>query len=201
MRRSFESFKLPAGFSRDPRVVMRLVIGTLLVANLVAAFTVIRPVGGSAEQLELEVARGRQQIMQKQATLKRLQFLASKIEQARNSGDSFMDTYFMSRRTTSSTILDELLKAAKDSGIKPKGDAFTFEPVEGSDTLSMMTIAANYEGTYRDLLEFVNRLDRSPKFLILENLTAQPLQGGGSNAPLDVRIKLDTFVREDAAAR
>lgn len=201
MRRSFKNFKLPAGFSRDPRLVMRVVIGTLLAANLVAAFTVFRPVGGSAEELELNVASGRQQILQKQATIKRLQFLAAKIEQAKNKGDSFIDTYFMSRHTTSSTILDELLKAAKDSGIKPKGDAFTFEPVEGSDNLTMMTIAANYEGTYRDLLEFVNKLDRSPRFLILENLTAQPIQGGGNNAPLDVRIKLDTFVREDLNAR
>lgn len=201
MARPFENLKLPAGFSRDPRFVMRVVIGVLLVANLIAAFTIVRPVGGSAEELELEVLSGRQQITQKQAAIKRLQFLASKIEQAKSAGDHFMDSYFMSRRTTSSTILEELLKAAKDSGIKPKGDAFTFEDVEGSDSLSMMTITASYEGTYRDLLEFVNRLDRSPRFLILENLSAQPMQGAGANAPLDVRIKLDTFVREDPLAR
>ena len=201
MRRSFDNLKLPAGFSRDPRVVMRAVIGILLAANLIAAFTVFRPVGGSAEQLEMDVARGKDQIIQKQVAIKRLQFLASKIEQAKSAGDHFMDAYFMSRRTTSSTIMEELMKAAKESGIKPKGDAFTFEPVEGSDTLSMMTIAANYEGNYRDLLEFVNRLDRSQRFLILENLSAQPMAGGGANAPLDVRIKLDTFVREDPNAR
>src|SRR5689334_4687783 len=126
MRRSFDNFRLPAGFSRDPRYVMRIVIGTLLAANLVAAFTVFRPVGGSAEQLEQDVLRGRQQIVQKQAAIKRLQFRSAKIEQAKNTGEGFMATYFMSRRTTSSTILEELLKAAKDSGIKPKGDAFTF---------------------------------------------------------------------------
>jgi Tfp pilus assembly protein PilO len=201
MRRSFEKLKLPSGFSRDPRVVMRATIGVLLAANLIAAFTALRPVGGSAEQLEMEVARGKDQIVQKQVAIKRLQFLASKIEQAKSAGDHFMDTYFMSRRTTSSTIMEELMKAAKESGIKPKGDAFTFEPVEGSDSLSMMTIAANYEGNYTDLLEFVNRLDRSQRFLILENLSAQPMAGAGANAPLDVRIKLDTFVREDPNAR
>jgi type IV pilus assembly protein PilO len=121
-----------------------------------------------------------------------------KIEQARSAGDTFLDTYFMDRRTASSSILAELNKNAKESGIRPKGDAFTFEPVEGSDTLSMMTIAANYEGTYSDLLHFVNRLDRSSRFLILENLTATPQQTGGS---LNVSIKLNTFVREDTPAR
>src|SRR5512133_1624497 len=113
MRRSFEKLKLPSGFSRDPRVVMRATIGVLLAANLIAAFTALRPVGGSAEQLEMEVARGKDQIVQKQVAIKRLQFLASKIEQAKSAGDHFMDTYFMSRRTTSSTIMEELMKAAK----------------------------------------------------------------------------------------
>jgi Tfp pilus assembly protein PilO len=195
MRRSFEAFKLPSGFSRDPRFVMRLVIAILLLANLVAAFAVLRPFGGSAEELDAQLVGLRQQLVHKQATVGRLNMLTSKIEQARSDTDSFLEEYFMSRHTASSTILDELAKSAKDAGIKPKGDSFVFEPVEGSDNLSMMTIAANYEGTYGDLLQFVNKLDRSPRFLILESLSAAPQQVSGQ---LTVAIKLDTFVREDA---
>ena len=39
------------------------------------------------------------------------------MEQARSTGDSFVQTYFMDRRTLSSTIVAELHKAAKDAGI------------------------------------------------------------------------------------
>jgi type IV pilus assembly protein PilO len=198
MLRKFKLPNLPANFAREPRIMGRVILGALLAANVVAAFAVFRPLGGSAEELDAQLVSMRAQVQQKQTSLQRLRGLVKKIEQARSAGDTFLDTYFMDRRSASSSILTELNKNAKESGIKPKGDAFTFEPVEGSDTLSMMTIAANYEGTYGDLLQFVNRLDRSPRFLILENLTATPQQTGGS---LNVAIKLNTFVREDAPAR
>jgi hypothetical protein len=67
------------------------------------------------------------------------------------------------------------------------------EPVEGSETLSQMTISAGYEGTYANLTKFVNLLDKSPRFLIVESMAASPQQTG---ANLNVSFKLDTFVRE-----
>jgi len=201
MRKSFEKMtqlKLTREATRDPRFIVRAILGVLLLANLIAAWAVFRPVGGSAEDLNAQLLSMRQQVVQRQKVLKNLRSLASKMDQARQAGDNFLNGYFMARHTASSTILSELGKAAKESGIKPKGDAFTFEPVDGSDTLSMMTIAANYEGTYPDLLHFVNRLDRSQRFLILENLAAAPQLSGGM---LNVSIKLNTFVREEQTAQ
>jgi hypothetical protein len=66
--------------------------------------------------------------------------------------------------------------------------------VEGSDTLSQITISAAYEGTYANLTKFVNLLDKSPRFLIIESLTAAPQQTNVGDT-LSVTIKLDTFVR------
>jgi type IV pilus assembly protein PilO len=194
MPRSFKGFRLPAGATKDPRFIARVVIGVLLTANLVAAFAVFRPLGGSAEELDAEVARLQAQLQKRQAGLQRLRGLVSKIEQARAAGDDFLTTYFMDRRTFSSTIVGELSTAAKEAGIRPKEHAFGFDPIEGSETLSMVTITGNYEGTYGDLLEFVNRLDKSSRFLILDTLTAAPQQGGTN---LSVNIKMNTFVRED----
>ena len=178
-------------------MVARVVIGVLLLLNLLAAYAVFRPLGGSAEELDAQVASMQAQLQQRQASLKRLRALVSKIEQARASGDEFLNTYFMDRRTTASTIVGELATAAKDAGIRPKETAFAFDDIEGSDTLTTMTITANYEGTYGDLLEFVNRLDKSKRFLILDTLSAAPQQGGTN---LNVNIKLNTFVRKEAGA-
>jgi type IV pilus assembly protein PilO len=58
----------------------------------------------------------------------------------------------------------------------------------------MLTITANYEGAYADLLHFVHEVDRSPRLLIIESLNAAPLQGGGQ---LSISMKLESFVRED----
>jgi type IV pilus assembly protein PilO len=197
MPRSFKLFQLPAGATKDPRLIARAVIGILLVANLMAAYAVFRPLGGSAEELDAQVASLQTQLQQRQASLQRLRALVSKIEQARAAGDEFLSTYFMDRRTASSTIIGELSTAAQEAGMKPKENTYSEDPVEGSETLSMMTITVNYEGTYGDLLEFVNRLDKSRRFFILDTFTAAPQQGG---VTLNVNIKLNAFVRKDISA-
>ena len=61
-----------------------------------------------------------------------------------------------------------------------------------------MTISAAYEGNYASLTKFVNLLDKSPRFLIIESLMAAPQQSTNGDL-LSVTIKLDTFVREQPA--
>ena len=186
--------KLPQNFTKDPRVVARFVLGVLLLANLVAAFAIFQPLGGSAEELDRQLSEMQGQLNREQAQVQRTRALVAKIEQARSSGDSFLQTYFMNRRTLSSTIVAELHRSAKEAGIKKAQHSFTIDPVEGSDTLSMVTVVGNYEGSYGDLLQFVNRLDKSGRFLIIDTMSAAPMQGTGN---LAINIKLNTFVRED----
>ena len=196
MRRNFK-FALPPGARKDPRFIARAVLGTLLGLNLIAAYMVLQPVGGSAEELEAQIATLRGSIHQRQTGLTRIRALVSKIDKGRTAGDQFLSEYFMDRRTSSSTILTELERAAQGAGMRPKERSFTYDPIEGSETLSMMTVVANYEGTYSDLVEFVNALDKSPRFLILDTLMASP-QVGGAN--LNVQFKFNTFVREAPSA-
>lgn len=189
-----KSFKLalPRGAKKDPRFIARAVLGSLLFLNVVAAYMVISPVGGSAEELDVQIAGMRDSLHKRQAALMRMRALVTKIEHGRNAGDEFISQYFLDDRTKSSSILSELDDAANQTGLRAKERSFSTDPVEGSDNLSMMTVIANYEGTYTDLLEFVNKLDKSPRFLILDTLTAAP-QPNGPN--LNVQFKFNAFVR------
>jgi type IV pilus assembly protein PilO len=60
-----------------------------------------------------------------------------------------------------------------------------------------MSITSGFEGTYANLTKFVNLLDKSPRFLIVETLQAAPQQGSNM---LNISVKLDTFVRQLAEA-
>jgi type IV pilus assembly protein PilO len=180
---------------KEPRVLLRAVVGTLLAANLVAAVMAFKPFGGSAADLRREQQALRVQLGRLQARAATSKRLVEKVETARREGDQFLAKYVMDRRTMSSTIQDELNRTAKLAGIKALPATLDLEPIEGSDTLEMMSISAGYEGTYADLTKFVNLLDKSPRFLIIENMQTAPQQGGQS---LNVTLKLDTFVRETA---
>ena len=181
----------------NPRSVIRLVLGVLLVANLVAAYFVIRPIGGSPAELRQQAADLRTQIAQQRNSLERTRVLVGKIEAGRGEGDQFMNKYFLLRRTANSIIMNELADLAAQAKVTPKEASIVFDPVDGSDTLDRMQITANFEGSYVDLIHLVDLIDKTKRLLVLESMNATPQQG--VNAKLNVMLKLDTFVIEDGS--
>ncbi len=184
-------------WARNPRVAVRVVLGALLAADLVTAALVFKPWSGSASGLQRQAAALRAEVKQRQGTVERLRGVVGKVEAARVDGDKFMDGYLLSRRTLASALVEELDQTARKSGIKQRDISYGFEPIEGSDTLSKVTITAGYEGTYGDLMHFLNLLDRSDRLLIIESLAAAPQQAGMT---LAIQMKLNGFVREPAPA-
>ena len=180
---------------KDPRVVVRAVLGVLLVANLAAAIAAFRPFGGSAEDLAREEQSLRRQLQELQIRQAHSKTLVDKVQLARAEGDQFLSRFVTDLRTTSLLIEEELNRTAKEAGIKRREASLVIDPIEGSDTLSMLSITAGFEGTYANLTKFVNLLDKSPRFLIIENMVAAPQQGGQS---LTVSLRLDAFVKEPA---
>lgn len=177
---------------KDRRTRVRLGLGVLLVANLAAAAIAFHPFGGSPEDLARELESNERQLTQNLQHLKHTRDLVGKVEQAKLEGDKFLDQYTMKRRTAFSTLIGEVNRMAVDSGMKPKESSYVLDPVAGSETIEQLTISSNYEGNYASLTKFVNMLDRSPRFLIIESMQATPQPSG----VLGVNVKLDTFVRE-----
>ena len=161
----------------------RIALGVLAAANIVAAVLVLYPPGGSAEDLERQRANLQAQLTTRRAQIEQTRQHAGSVEKGRSEGGKFLNDYFLARRTAYSTLLSELVAAADEAKIKPKEHAYATEPIEGSDTLNMMSISANYEGTYANLMRFVHEIDRSPRLLIIEALNAAPQQTGGIRGP------------------
>ena len=198
-----KSFNSPMSFlpdagrftAKDPRMLVRVALGTLVAANIAAALIAFKPWGGSAEDLARQQANMRQQLATMQTRLTQTKALVVKAQRAHKEGDAFLTEYTTDRRTTFSTLFAEVERVAQEAGIQPKPASSDLEPVEGSDTLYQMTITAAYEGNYTNLTKFMNLLDKSPRFLIIESLTVAPQQTNTGDT-LSVTIKLDTFVRQ-----
>lgn len=192
MRKNFK-FDLRA-HTRNPQHLVRIGLGVLLAANLIAAWFVFQTPGGTLEQLELDMISQRTQLVGRQRSLDRFKKVVAKATDGRQEGDQFMATYFLPRRTAYSMLEVDLAAAARAAGITSKERTYNYEPIDGSDTLGMLNINANFEGTYADLIELVNAIDRSKRLLILEQLQAQPQQGTDA---LAISVKLNAFFRMD----
>src|SRR5205823_164969 len=83
---------------RDPRVIMRAVIGLLLAANLVVAVIAFKPFGGSADDLRQTERSLRSQLAALSARVSSGKRLVSKVENARKEGDQFLEKYVTEHR-------------------------------------------------------------------------------------------------------
>lgn len=176
--------------------IARIVLGVLVALNLIAAGLVLYPPGGSAEALEQDLVRLEAQLKQSRTRLEETRKHADAVEKGRGAADEFLNSYFVPVRSAPSKFLSELDQIAQRAGIKDRGNQFSADVIEGSEELGMLTITANFEGTYRNLLNFVREIDRSSSLLIIESLNATPQQG--SNI-LTVAIKMEAFLRDDGS--
>lgn len=181
---------------KDPRVVIRVLLGALLLANVIAAGFAFHLFDESPERIAVEVQHTRQQVLAAVMKLNRTRILAGKVDKGRDEGTHFISTYMTSRRQTYSTILGELDQIASQTGMKSKDTLLGLDAIQGTDSLDVMTVTASFEGTYQNLVKFINQLDKSKRFLIIESLAAVPQQNGNI---LQVTLKLNTFVKDDPA--
>jgi Tfp pilus assembly protein PilO len=190
--RPARGLRLPS--SSDPKLTARIVLGVLLAANLIAAGFAFHVFDESPAALNDELAAAISNRGAEQARLLKSRLLAANIDKGKSDGESFLASYMTSRRVTYSTTIGELNDIAKAAGMDKPGATTTLEPIEGSDDLDMLSISFSLEGTYPQLMKFVNLLDRSRRFLLIETLTVTPR---AKSDVLTVNVKLDTFVKDD----
>jgi Tfp pilus assembly protein PilO len=186
-----KSFNLSSQW-REPRVLLRGIIGALLIANLAAAVIAFKPFGGGADDLERQEASLQQQISTMRKRIDAGKLLVDKMQNARHDKDQFLAKYVTDERIGTSTLLEELQRIATEAGVKQLPITQNEQDIEGSSTFKMVTVTEGCEGSYASLAKFINLVDKSPHFLIIESLqTTAPQQNGGA---LIVQLKINTFV-------
>ena len=185
---------LRARILENPKMAARIVLGTLLGMNLIAALLLLEQFGGSPEGLEASHNRLEAQLRQERLSVDGVGALAGKMQTGEAEGARFIETYFLEQRRAASEILQTLDAIEQRVGIRPRGKTFGMEGIEGTSDYVMLTIAANYEGSYGDLVEFGSAIDRSERLLILDSLQVAPQQDGST---LQIQVQLYGFVRQN----
>jgi type IV pilus assembly protein PilO len=183
---------------REPKVLVRAVIGALLAANLVVAAFAFHLVGDSPADLDAQLASLRSTFRSAQQRLNKSRALVRNMDTSREQGNKFEVSYMTSRRRTFGPLDAEINHLAQTTGMKAGTINYSvLDPIEGSGDLYMLTITAGFEGGYGQLMKLVNAIDRSPRFLVIDQLQVAPQPKGDV---LDAVFHINTFVRDEPEA-
>jgi Tfp pilus assembly protein PilO len=167
-------------------------LGILFAADVIFYLVAVEPLGRrDAEQRALLGALQRQ-VETKKNDNEQLQLVVGKVEQARSGGDGLLDGITLPRRTANSTLYSELIKAASQAGIDTREGNFEIEPIEGTDEYGLISVNANFRGEYQNLVRFLNQIDRSEQFLIIDSLAATPRT---DSEELQFMMRFNTLLR------
>jgi Tfp pilus assembly protein PilO len=196
MRRSFRLPQLNPGIPKGPAAWLRIGAAVLALLNAVALFFYFVPPGGSKSDLTTQTVELQQRIAATRSSSLRLKAVASKVQLGNNESADFESKYFLPKRLAYEALLAELQRMAAASGMQDRGGAYTEEPIEGTNDLTLLNLTANFEGTYGNLMQFLYQVDKSPMLVMLDTLSAAPLQSGQR---LNTSLRFQYIFREDGS--
>ena len=168
-------------------------LAVLLLFDVAFYLFAVRPLDAREEETIAAITALEAQVKQRSEAVEQLRVVVEKVETARSTGDGLIEDITIRRQVAFSTLVAELDAAATEAEIEDRDRTYDIEPVEGTDEYGIVRMNAHFRGEYENIVRFLNLIDRSEQFLIIESLGASPLS---DSADLQVTMRIDTFVRE-----
>lgn len=160
-------------------VALLLILNLVLAVRLFLAWSTLR-------------AAGTDQLQQQQTALRALQLemkpikgLPQKVDLSRSQANDFYAARFPAAYSTISATLNDL--ATKNA---VRSTNLAYGPARAPAGLVELRMDASLSGEYAALMHFINGLERSKTFFVINGLTLTGQQGGLVN----LRLKLNTYL-------
>jgi len=98
--------------------------------------------------------------------------------------------------TADSTVTAELDELARKSGLRIESLNFRYKELPGRN-LTQLDLDTAVDGDYANIVKFMNNLQRSHNFYVVESLNLQA-QGQGGPAVMRIGLKMKTYLRTAA---
>ena len=193
-RNSSEAPRVRGGLLRKiPHRQVLIALGLLATFDLLFWAFAVRPTAEREADQRTRVQILERQIEEKSAAVEQLREAARRVGSAQGEGDKILAELTFERRTAFSNLIRELGGDASGAQVEVREVSFNSDEIAGNADYGIVSINANFRGQYANLVRFLNQLDRSERFLIIERLGAFPREDTGD---LQITMRIDTFMRD-----
>lgn len=170
---------------RQTRNRLKIVIAALVLVDAVAVAMLLTPLAGMREVRQQEMRELWQELKAREFAPWR--GLDKKIPVAKEEIDTFYQERFPSEE---SAVSADLAKVASETGVRVSGVKYSVKdaPIGG---LQRIEIQANFSGDYLQLVRFINALERSRLFFLVDGVEL----GSEQNGVVGLQIKAETYLR------
>jgi len=174
---------------REARKRFTTIAILLGVVDVLAIGFLLSPLGRSRSVREMEYAEARRELLAKKAGAVPLHGMDKKLDLARQEIADFYKERFPRQYSAVST---ELGKVASETGVRVSQISYDPKPADVPD-VQQVTINANLDGDYLQVVRFINTLERDKMFFMVDSLTLAQEQGG----MVRLQVRLETYLRTE----
>lgn len=175
---------------QNSRRKLKIAIGAMLAADVIAVGVLFSPLVGSAESRNQQLNQLKVELLKKNREVAPLRGMPDKINLAKDQiGEFYKDRFAAS----DSELLNELGKLASENKIPMQHMSYKEEAAESSGVIPL-EIGGTFSGDYLQLVRFINTLERSKMFFMVDGVE---LAGEGAG-PVKLGITIHSYLRSGA---
>jgi hypothetical protein len=174
----------------NSRRKLKIAMGAMLVADVIAAAVLFSPLVGSAGSRKLQLSQLHIELQKKTREVEPLRGMDKKIVLAKDQIGGFYKDRFAAK---DSDLTNELGKLASENGVRIQQARYKEEDAEGSGVIPV-EIDGSFSGDYLQLVRFINTLERSKLFFTVDSVDL----AGESAGPVKLQITMHSYLRSGA---
>ena len=170
------------------------ILAGLVVVNLLFLNLVNRPRVFQARTADETTAALAGQVAREQERVAHWQERADELQRSREALQRFFDEDLSTKSQRLVAVQKEIHRIAQTYQVQASQLKSTHDEVEGSDLIELGVIIP-LSGGYRNLRQFINSVEKSELFLIVQSIQLQEGQRGG--VLLSLNVRLTTYFADD----
>ncbi len=178
------------GSWKRTKTIVIVALAVLVAADIAVGVFLWRSSRQSSADMRTEVGHLKVEAMLREADIARGRKIRASLPQVGKDCNAFYETNFLSPSTGYSTIDADLSSIADKAGLRISDTAYQ-EAGTQTHGVKEIAITTSVDGSYASVIRFINGLEQSKNFYLLNDLQLTSAKGGA----IKLNLKLRTFFK------